>query len=212
MYETVLFDLDGTLTDPFEGITNSIIYALKKFEIEEEDRQSLKDFIGPPLVNSFMNYYGFDRDKAEKAVEYYREYFAEKGIYENAVYEGIPSALSALRANGKKLIVATSKPEVFAIKILEHFDLMRYFDHIVGATLDSTRVEKADIISYAVEKYEISSAIMVGDRKHDVLGAKANGLPCIGVLYGYGSRRELTSAGADFLADSPRHILQILKI
>ncbi|MBD5584022.1 MAG: HAD family hydrolase [Clostridia bacterium] len=210
MYDTVLFDLDGTLTDPFEGITNSIVYALKKFGIEVEDKRTLIDFIGPPLVHSFMKYYGFDLDKANTAVEYYREYFAEKGLYENGVYDGITYVLSELKASGKRLIIATCKPEVFAVKILDHFDLTRYFDHIVGATLDLTRAEKTDVIKYAVKKHKISSAIMVGDRKHDVLGAKNNGLPCIGVTYGYGTKQELTSAGADYLADCPQDILQIL--
>lgn len=211
MTDNVLFDLDGTLTDPFEGITNSIVYALSKFGIGVEDRRSLTDFIGPPLVDSFSLVYGFSPADAEKAVWYYREYFFQKGIFENSVYDGIIPVLEGLKARGKRLVIATSKPEVFALRIAEHFKISRYFNYIAGATLDSTRNTKAEVIKYALHQVGISSAVMVGDRNHDILGAKANNLKSVGVLYGYGSLAELKSAGADYIARTPADILEIIK-
>lgn len=213
MSDYILFDLDGTLTDPYEGIANSVIYALNKFGISVKDKAMLKRFIGPPLYTSFMDFYGFDNDGALKAVGYYREYFADRGIYENVVYKGTGEMLSSLKKEGLKLAVATSKPQVFAEKILAHFNLSGYFDLISGATLDNSRVEKADIIAYALTNAGIAPyrAIMVGDRKHDIYGAKSNGLKAIGVLYGYGDEDELKKAGADFLANSPADIPHILK-
>lgn len=213
MCNYVLFDLDGTLTDPYEGITNSVIYALGKFGINENDRTKLKSFIGPPLYKSFMVNYGFDENTALKAVDYYREYFATDGIFENSVYGGIEEMLSELKGDGKKLIVATSKPQVFAEKILEHFNLAGYFVFVSGASLDNSRIEKSDIIAYAIKTLNIepSCAVMVGDRKHDIIGAKQNGLISVGVLYGYGDREELKSAGADFIAATPQDIIKVIK-
>ncbi len=209
--ESVLFDLDGTLTDPFEGITNSIVHALRYFGIEVADRRELACFIGPPLVESFRLRFGFSEAEACRAVAHYREYYAARGIFENTVYDGIPQLLDALKAAGRRLILATSKPEVFAERILAHFSLTQ-FDVVAGATLDSSRVEKADVIAYALEKAGIGAehAVMVGDRKHDVLGARANEIPCVGVLYGYGSREELTAAGAAALARSPQALADVL--
>ena len=211
-FKNVLFDLDGTLTDPFEGITNSIVYALKKFEIEVEDKRVLLPFIGPPLFNSFRDIYGFSASDAEKAVKFYREYFAEKGIFENRVYEGILPMLQSLEADGKTLILATFKPEPFAEKIVKHFEIDRYLKHIAGATFNLERSEKSDVIRYALEKAAVnnlSETIMVGDRKYDISGAKANGIKSLGVLYGYGTKEELLDAGADFLANSPQDIIEI---
>lgn len=211
MYQHILFDLDGTLTDPGLGITNSVMYALEKFDIRPVDRASLYRFIGPPLRNSFETYYGFSANTSELAVQYYREYFRDKGLYENEVYDGVTELLTQLRTQGKSLIVATSKPEPFAVKILEHFKLYDYFDFIAGATMDKTRNQKADIIKYALNSLHItpaSSAIMIGDREHDIIGAKANGLDSIGVLFGYGSYDELKKAGATFLAKCPLDILR----
>ena len=213
MYKNILFDLDGTLTDPGIGITNSVMYALKKFGIEVDDRASLYKFIGPPLLESFQKFYGFSKEDSELGLKYYREYFKPKGLYENKVYEGIESLLQELKKKGKKLLVATSKPEEFAIEILKHFHLLDYFDFIAGASMDEKRVKKADVIAYALESYEItdkSSVIMVGDREHDVLGAKENELKSIGVLYGYGDYEELVHAGADYIAQNPEDILQIV--
>lgn len=213
MYKYILFDLDGTLTDPGIGITNSVMYALKKFNIEVADRASLYKFIGPPLLDSFENYYGMSKEESQQALQYYREYFKPQGLYENEVYDGIEQVLMTLKEQGKTLIVATSKPEEFAIEILKHFHLDQYFDFIAGATMDEKRVRKADVIAYALESCgitELASAIMVGDREHDVLGAKQVGLDSIGVLYGYGDYKELKNAGATYIAEKPVNILQVL--
>lgn len=211
MYDNLLFDLDGTLTDPGEGITNSVAYALKKWGIEVSDRSELYKFIGPPLVCSFMQYYEFSQSEAEQAVVYYREYFKDIGIFENQVYDGVTDMLESLQAAGKKIILATSKPEVFAKRILEHFELEPYFDCVAGATLDGTISEKADVIAYALKSSNItdkSRTVMIGDRKHDIIGARANGLDSIGVLYGYGSLEELQMAGATYTVAEPAEILR----
>lgn len=213
MYQYILFDLDGTLTDPGIGITNSVAYALEKYNITVEDRTELYKFIGPPLQDSFMEFYGFSEMESKKAVEYYREYFRDKGIFENEVYEGIPELLQTLKGAGKQVILATSKPEEFARQILEHFDLIQYFDFVAGATMDGSRSEKADIIQYALDKCMIkdtSKVIMVGDRKHDIIGAAKNKLPAIGVLFGYGSEEELRNAGAKYLARTSFDILKYI--
>lgn len=204
-YEYILFDLDGTLTDPAAGITNSVLYALKKFGIEVDDRSELHKFIGPPLWDSFEKYYGFSKDEAKTAVEYYREYFREKGMFENLVYDKIEYLLKLLKDKGMILIVATSKPEVFARQILEHFGLAEYFTYIAGSNLDGTRVKKGEVIKFALEScgiMDLSKAIMVGDREHDIIGAKEAGIKSIGVLFGYGDRNELENAGADFIAET----------
>lgn len=213
MYNTLLFDLDGTLTDPFDGITNSVLYALKKCGIAETDRKKLAAFIGPPLMESFQVFYGMSEGAARRAVACYREYYADKGIFENRVYDRIPETLAALAARGKKLYVATSKPEFFAEKILEHFQLAPYFSGVAGATMDKTRTRKADVIAYALGRFSLPQAqsVMIGDRMHDVAGAKQNKLPCIGVLYGFGSREELLAAGADMLAETPEALLPLLQ-
>ena len=209
----IFFDLDGTLTDPAEGITNSVAYALSKFGIEVQDRKTLNRFIGPPLVDAFMEYYGFSKEDAERALGFYREYFAPKGIFENAVIDGIPSMLEALKTDGKKLYVATSKPEKFAVEILEHFSLDRYFDGIYGSTMDETRNKKDAVIAYALSMSGASAtdSIMVGDRHHDIEGAKANGMRSVGVLFGYGSREELATAGADQIAEDIKELQNILQ-
>lgn len=212
MIKYVLFDLDGTLTDPGEGITNSIVYALDKFGISVSDKKDLYKFIGPPLYDSFVKYYGFSHENANLAITYYREYFAPKGLYENTVYKGIEDMLGFLADKGVKLIVATSKPEKYAREILAHFALDRYFDDIIGATMDEKRNTKDAVIAYAIEKCKIvpQNAIMVGDRLHDVLGAKANGMRSIGVLYGFGSYKELSDAGADMIVKDVEQLKKTL--
>lgn len=211
-YRTILFDLDGTLTDPGLGITNSVMYALDRFDIHESDRTKLYPFIGPPLWDSFMRFYGMSRDQAEEAVRVYREYYGDRGLLENSVYPGIPQMLAALKAQGKTLAVATSKPEGFSRQILDHFELSQYFDRIAGASMDRSRSRKADVIRYALEGLSADPAttVMVGDREHDVLGAQELGLPCVGVLYGYGDRPELEAAGAAALAADPVELLALL--
>ncbi len=205
MYTTILFDLDGTLTDPGLGITNSVMYALGKFGINVKDRGELYRFIGPPLYYSFTTFYGFLHDDAEAAVRYYREYFGDIGIFENKVYAGVPGMLSTLKNSGKRLVLATSKPEVYAKRILDHFELDRYFDFVGGATMDATRNNKSDVISYVLDSVGVtdkSTCVMIGDREHDILGAKANGIDSVGVLYGYGSREELSDAGANYIVST----------
>ena len=201
-YDFVLFDLDGTLTDPFLGITNSVIYALEKYGISAE-AEELKAFIGPPLVDSFREFYGFDEQKAKEAVEVYREYFSVKGIFENQVYPGIPELLKELFEGGEKLLLATSKPEEFARRILDHFDLSRYFYRIGGSRMDGSLVKKEDVIDSVLKTPGLSGkGAMVGDRKFDILGGKQFGLDTVGVLFGYGSLEELTAAGADRIVSS----------
>lgn len=213
MYKTVLFDLDGTLTDPGLGITNSVMYALDKFGIKVKDRTSLYKFIGPPLKESYSKYYHLSGEDLNRAVVYYREYFSEKGIFENVLYDGMAEVLERIKSSGRKIILATSKPDEFAIKILEHFGIEQYFDFVAAATMDETRTGKAEVIAYAIESCNITdlqSTVMVGDRENDILGAKALGIDSIGVLYGYGGMEELQSAGATYLARSVEDIINFL--
>lgn len=203
--EHLLFDLDGTLTDPKEGITKSVQYALHAFGISVEDRDKLCCFIGPPLKDSFMEFYGFTEEDAIKGVLSYREYFKDKGMLDNNVYEGAQSVLEALVKKGKKLYVASSKPEIFVRKILEHFKLDSYFVFAGGADLEGTRDKKADVIRYVIKECQLtdlSKIVMIGDRKHDILGAKEVGIDSVGVLYGFGSRQELEDAKADLIAET----------
>ena len=212
-YQTILFDLDGTLTDPGPGITNSVAYALNRCGISVADKTTLYRFIGPPLKEAFAQFYGFSEEQAAAAVAYYREYFREQGIFQNSVYEGIEPLLQTLKDAGKTLLLATSKPEQFAKEILEHFGLARFFSVMAGATMDGTRSKKDEVILYALACAGISDptgAIMVGDREYDILGASKVGMDAIGVLFGYGSREELTNAGAAYLAQSPAQIGKIL--
>lgn len=208
-YHTYFFDLDGTITDSSLGITNSVMYALGKFGIEEKDRTKLYKFIGPPLIDSFKMYYGFSDEKAREAVNYYREYYKDKGIFENRVYDDFEDMLKVLKAAGKRLVVATSKPEPYAREIIEYFGLSPYFDYVAGMELDGGRGTKAEVIRYALKACGIEdkqTVLMVGDREHDVFGAKEAGIDCLGVLYGFGDREELEKAGADYIVETPRDI------
>lgn len=211
MYKYILFDLDGTLTNPEIGITTCVMYALEKFNIKVEDRKKLHPFIGPPLTYSFQTYYGLSEADSELAVKYYRERFSVKGLYENEVYDGVEKLLEQLKQSGKIIVLATSKPEKYAIEILKHFDLYKYFDYVAGATMGGSRGEKADVIRYALKISGIenkSEAIMVGDRNYDILGAKENGLDSIGVLFGFGDYEELTKAGANYIAETVADIVK----
>lgn len=211
--QQIVFDLDGTLTDPMIGITKSVQYALRAYGIQVERLEDLCPFIGPPLRDSFMKYYGFDPDQATEAIWKYREYFSVTGLYENKEYAGIKEMLAALRDEGKKLYVATSKPELFAKKILEHFQMAEYFTFIGGASMDETRVKKGDVIGYVLEENQItdlSQVVMVGDREHDVIGAKEAGIESVGVLYGYGSREELEEAGANEIVSTVEALRNLL--
>ena len=211
----IFFDLDGTLTDPMLGITRSVQHALKAYGVIEEDLTRLIPFIGPPLKDSFMKFYDFSEEQAKEAIYKYREYFATSGLFENRVYEGIPEMLGKLKASGKKLYVATSKPEKFARQILEYFHLDSYFDYIGGASMDEVRVRKGDVIAYTMEQAGVqdvdrSRMVMVGDREHDVFGAKEQGIDCVGVLFGYGSREELEAAGTWKIAADMDELTKIL--
>ena len=198
-YKTILFDLDGTLTDSEPGIVNSVRYALRSFGMDAEP-ETLRSFIGPPLYDSFRGTMGMS------------VYFRDKGIFENAPYPGVPEMLEALRAAGGRLIVATSKPEVFAKRIAEHFGFARSLDSVYGADMEGKRSSKIDVIRYAIREQGItpSGAVMVGDRKYDIVGAHEAGLADIGVLYGYGSREELVEAGATRLAASVAELREML--
>lgn len=215
MFDYLLFDLDGTLTDPAQGITNSFIHALTFFGIEIPSYETLCTFIGPPLPATFKNVFGFSDDKAMEGVAKYREYFSVKGLFENFVYDDIPELLQILKKNGKKLLVATSKPEEYSIKILKHFNLASYFDFICGSNMDETRSKKEEVIEYALSLCNISNkdkpkVLMIGDREHDIIGANKNGIQSCGVLYGYGNAEELQKAGATFIAKTPKDILKII--
>ncbi|CZR99037.1 MULTISPECIES: HAD family hydrolase [unclassified Clostridioides] len=211
-YEIVLFDLDGTLTDPKEGITKSIQYSLDSFGIKE-DLDNLEQFIGPPLHDTFKEYYKFDDEKAKRAVEKYREYFSDKGIFENKIYKNIKEILEMLYTNDKILLLATSKPTVFAETILKYFDIDRYFKYIVGSNLDGTRVNKNEVIQYVLDLCNVKDkdkVIMVGDRKYDIIGAKKIGVDSIGVLYGYGSFEEISESEPTYIVESVDSIKDIL--
>lgn len=213
MFNNILFDLDGTLTDSFDGITNSALHALHKMGVTEYNKSNLNFFLGPPLFDSFGTIFNGDGQKVERAISLYREYFADKGWKENRVYDGVPQMLQQLKDCGKTLIVATSKPEPSARRITDHFDLSKYFAFVAGASMDSSRAQKAQVIEYAIASTGIdkSDTIMVGDRNHDILGAKQCGLKSMGVLYGYGDLQEHTAAGADYIAQTPQDVVRIIR-
>lgn len=205
MHKIILFDLDGTLTDPKIGITKSVQHALRYFEIEE-DIENLTKFIGPPLVDSFMEFYGFSKEQALKATEVYRERFAPIGKFENEVYVGIPELLNELKEAGAVLGVASSKPEPFVIDILKHFDLFDYFDVITGSLLNETRTKKEEVLEEALLRLKnighSDDIVMVGDRKFDIIGAQAFNLRAVGVRFGYAEEGELEAENPDYIADT----------
>lgn len=216
MYQYILFDLDGTLTDPKIGITTCVQYALHKMGIEEPDPDRLEPFIGPPLTDSFREFYGMNEEEAVRAVEYYRERFSTVGLFENEVYSGIPELLARLKKDGRKLAIASSKPTVYVKKILEYFSIYEYFDIIVGSELDGTRCRKEEVVEEALEqlsaddKFKKRDAVMIGDRKFDIEGAKAHQIPSIGVNYGYAADNELVEAGADCVVGNVKELSEVL--
>lgn len=213
MYQYILFDLDGTLTDPREGITKSVQYALAKMGIDEPDLTSLEHFIGPPLYDEFRRCYGFDDTQAKQAVAAYRERFSAIGWQENLLFDSVPSVLKSLRSTGKILAIASSKPTVFVDKILDLFEITQYFDVISGATLDSTISTKTQVVERALQMLAVTerkSAVLVGDRMHDVEGAHACAIDCVGVTFGFGGLQELQQAGAEHVVQNFSELMHVL--
>lgn len=217
-YQYLLFDLDGTLTDPKEGITASVQYALRFFGIEETDLDKLTPFIGPPLRESFMQFYGFTGEQAKEAVEKYREWFRPKGIFQNSMYPSIKEMLEMLKENGKILAVASSKPQIFVEQILHYFGIYEYFTVIVGSELDGRRDTKEEVVAEALRQLResgmqsetASKTVMIGDRKFDIAGGKEHGLITAGVAFGYAAEGELEEAGADFVVDTVEELGRLL--
>ena len=205
MITYLLFDLDGTLTNPQEGITKCVQHALRAFGIEEPDLEKLIPFIGPPLIQSFMEFYNMSEEDARKAVAVYRERFSTVGLFENFPYPGIADMLAELKAQGKILAVASSKPTIYVRRILEKFELAPYFDVIEGSNLDGTRVDKKEVIAEVLSQLDNPSAddlLMIGDRKFDVIGAREMGFGCVGVRFGFAAPDELEQSGAVYIADT----------
>lgn len=210
MKKTILFDLDGTLTDSGEGIINCAILALEHFGCPIPSREAMRVFVGPPLVDSFIRH-GVPAEKAEEAVAVYRSRYIPIGAYENTPYTGIRELLETLKAQGHTLYVATSKPEGMSVNILNHFDLAKYFDRICGASMDTSRSSKEAVIEYLIrENGRADNMVMVGDTKFDVIGAKEHGIPCIGVSWGYGEVSDMVSAGASAIAYTMDELLNLL--
>lgn len=207
-HKNILFDLDGTLTDSGKGIMNSVKYALNHFNIETKDETELKRFVGPPLWDSFPKFYNFNEEETKLAVDKYREYLGEKGMFENKVYDGIEELLQELYKTDKKVFLATSKAEVFATKILKYFNLEKYFTYIGGATMDSSRSKKGQVIQHVIKKHnlKLEETIMIGDKAEDVIGANENSIDSIGVLYGYGDYEELSEAGATHIVKDVKEL------
>lgn len=219
MYQYLLFDLDGTLTDSAEGIINCVQYAMEKMGRTPLDKEELKVFVGPPLSESFQKVCGFSEEETQRAIVYYRERFRPIGMFENAVYEGIPKLLETMKENGKINLIASSKPEEFVKKILEHFDIAKYFDIVVGASMDESRNTKEAVIEEALSQlkntdrygqYSDDKCVMIGDRKYDIYGAKFFGLRNIGVSYGFAPEGELEEAGADVIVDTVEELTRVL--
>lgn len=216
----VLFDLDGTISDSAPGIVKSVAYALDKLGVKYESPEALRRFVGPPLREEFMKYCGFGLDEGNHAVDLYREYYTVKGIYENSMYAGVPEMLESLCEKGYTLAVATSKPEKFARSILERYfcgrkkSVSEMFAFVGGSELNGDRTDKSEVIKYVMKNLGDDAVpekcVMVGDREHDILGAKRNGMPCVGVLWGYGGREELENAGAEAIVSAPVELAEML--
>ena len=212
MYKNILFDLDGTLIDSALGIINSFEYALSKYNISV-GKEELSTLIGPPLMDSFMNHFGFDKEKATQAVGYYREYYKSKGAMENELYHDVVNLLKELKKEEYTLCIATSKPEVFTLEILAHYDILKYFSYVSAPSIDDTTTKKEDIILKAINALNLNpkETIMIGDRKHDIIGANSNNIASIGVLYGFGNKEELEKEAATFIVSEVLDILDCLK-
>lgn len=214
-YINILLDLDGTIIDPFEGITKSLEYALQYFDIQIKDKKELNRFIGPPIKDSFKDFYHFSDEQANKAIAMYRDRYEKEGVYENRLYDGITDFLQRANRKGMKLFVATSKPEPFARKILEYLSVSKEFVFIGGSKLDGTRQQKAEVIRYVLNTNKITSlsqTVMIGDRKYDIVGAREVGIDSIGVLYGYGDYSELTEVRANYIVKDIPELSMLLNI
>lgn len=212
-YKYIFFDLDGTIYDSARGITASARYALKKMGVSVKD--NLNKFIGPPLKSSFMEFYGMSSEDGDRAVKFYREYYVEHGIFDGELYDNVIETLKMMYDSGIKIVLATSKPQIFAERILVYFKIDQYFTFVSGASLDEKHVEKCDIISYAVNELgitDLNAVLMVGDRSFDIIGAKKVGVKSAGVLFGYGDKYELVNAGADYIVKSFNEILEIIEL
>lgn len=212
-YRTAIFDLDGTITDSAPGIIASVKYALQKKNFSVPSDEKLRSFVGPPLHKQFQKFCGLSDEESKKMVSFYREYYSKKGIFENSVYPDIPKILEKLVSEKIRLLIATSKPETYARIIAEHFGFSKYFDFIGGACMDGKRTDKHEVIEYVLETCRIhdrKTTVMIGDRRHDILGASRSGIQSIGVLYGYGSKEELQEAGATYIAEMPEDLLDII--
>lgn len=212
MYKTILFDLDGTLTDPYMGITNGIMYALDKMGMDIPPREELKSFIGPPLIDEFQRKYSMTLADAERSAAFYREYYTDKGLFENRVLDGAEEILKAVRDSGRRVYLATSKPDVMAVRILEHFGLLEYFDFVGAARLDGSIRTKTQVLQNILNETGCTAeeCILVGDRMHDILGAHEVGMKCIAVMVGYGSREEFSQYGADFVAETLAEVMNFI--
>ena len=211
MYDLMLFDLDGTITDSQEGIINCLMYALKNMGIDEKNEANLKRFIGPPLIDGFMEFYNMTEDMAQEALVFYREKYSAEGIFQNKLYNGIDKVLEKLKVNGRKTALATSKPQFYAEKILKHFKIFDYFDIVVGAELDGARNDKSEVIAEVLRIADNpQNPVMVGDRFYDIVGAKDNKIPCIGVTYGFAPDGELESYGADKIVNSTEELCEYI--
>ena len=210
-FDTLLFDLDGTLTDSTEGILNCLIYAIERMGFEVPEDTNI--FLGPPIRQSFAEFLGMNGEQVDEAVRIFRERYSDTGLFENRVYDGIPGMLERLKSGGKRLMVATSKAEIYAVRIFEKFGLAQYFEIVGGAELDGSRDYKDEVIEYVLAKAGItdrSTVLMIGDRRQDVLGAHKTDIECMGILWGYGSVEELTQAGADYIARTPQEAADML--
>lgn len=219
MFDYILFDLDGTLTDPKLGITRSVQYALRALGIEEPSLDKLEPFIGPPLADSFREFYGLEEKQVVTAVAKYRERFTDQGIYENEIYPGTARMLASLRAGGKKLAIASSKPTPFVERILDHFEIRAYFDYIIGSNMDGTRGKKEEVVEEALRQMlpagmtpaeKKAGVAMVGDRRFDIEGAREHGITSVGVSFGYAPEGELEQAGADHIVDTVEALAGLL--
>lgn len=212
MFDTILFDLDGTLTNPFVGITGGILYALERLGYERPPREELTSFIGPPLFDEYQRRFGMDEATAREGVRLYREYYSAGGLFENELIEGAQELLKTLKARGKRVCLATSKPEEFARRILERFGILEYFDFVGGATMDGRIGTKAEVIELVLRETGASPSdcVLVGDRFHDILGAHQTGMKCIAVLVGFGSREEFAEYGADFVAETLADVAELV--